>query len=118
MLSRLFLLASFLATLSFAQESGAIVGTITDRSAAPVPSAKVVVTETDTGVSRTATTDAQGGYVVPLLRATRYNFSAEAAGFKGFVRNDVTLQANQSLTIPGNGWRVTLVPFTTVVYGL
>ena len=91
----------FLAFSGFvlAQESGAIVGTITDSSGAGVPGAKVTVTETDTHIARTAVSDSKGGYVVPSLRATRYSVAVEAAGFKSFVQNGVILQANQSLTL-------------------
>jgi outer membrane receptor protein involved in Fe transport len=99
MFRAILLLTAVFAGMLSAQESGAITGAITDHTGAAVPGARVTVTETATHIARTAITDTSGGYVVPSLRATRYTFAVEAAGFKGFIQNGVLLQANQSLTL-------------------
>jgi protocatechuate 3,4-dioxygenase beta subunit len=68
--SRVLLLLSLFAvpSLMLAQGLGGIVGTITDPSGAVVPGAQVRATESGTGVTRSAVTDAQGYYVLSSLR--------------------------------------------------
>lgn len=48
-----------------------LVGTITDASGAVVVNAKVIVTETNTGVSRTSNTNESGNYSFPNLPPER-----------------------------------------------
>ncbi len=60
-----------------AQGLSTIVGTVTDPSGAVVPSAKVTVTQTGTGTTRSVTTDSQGYFVVPALRPARYDVAVE-----------------------------------------
>lgn len=82
-----------------AQGLGSIVGTITDPSGAVVPGAQVKATETGTGVTRTAVTDAQGYYVISALRPAVYTVVIEAKGFRTAHLNSVTLLASQTLTV-------------------
>ena len=58
--------------------TGTISGTITDASGAAVPNTTVVITNTDTGASRTVTTDNDGDYSprsIASLSAPRRRFS-------------------------------------------
>ena len=64
-----------------AQEA-TIVGTITDPSGASVASATITITNNDTGVQRTLTSNSDGQYVAPDLHIGRYSVKASAAGFK------------------------------------
>jgi hypothetical protein len=91
--------ASLLEGVAEAQGLSTIVGTITDASGAVVPDAKITITQTSTGVARTASADTQGYYVVPSLRPTVYNVTVEAPGFRKFNQPDITLRADQSLTL-------------------
>ena len=88
------------ATVTVAQEvTGTIVGNVKDSSGAMVPNAKVTITNTDkNAVIRTVTTDQSGNYAAPLLPIGHYSVSAEAAGFKGVVRNGITLSVGDKLT--------------------
>src|SRR5262245_22073440 len=61
------LLLSFAASVN-AQETGDIVGTVTDASGAVLPSATVTLTNLGTGVIQTAQTTATGDYVFTLLQ--------------------------------------------------
>ena len=94
------LLFSLLIPLSMlGQGLGSIVGTVTDPSGAVVPGANVKATETGTGVTRSAVTDAQGYYVFSALRPAGYTLTIEARGFRTAHLNDVALLANQTLTV-------------------
>ena len=88
-----------LVSIALAQESGQIAGLVRDQSGALVPGVKVTITETGTSLARSITTGTDGEYLFPNLRPTTYIVSAEASGFRAFRQSDVTLQANQSLTI-------------------
>src|SRR5579884_1025942 len=88
-----------LSAFSFAQGFGSINGTVTDSSGAVVASAQVTATESDTGLARTATTDAEGHYVLNSLRPTDYKLTVKAPGFHTFSADKVTLQADQSATV-------------------
>ena len=85
----LFLLATALFT--FGQEA-TIVGTVADPSGAAVPGVKVTLTNTDTTVSRTETTNADGQYVAPDIHIGHYIVRAEATGFKIGEEKGIVLQ--------------------------
>src|ERR1700734_2953416 len=67
--------------LSHAQGLGSIVGTLTDATGASVASAKVTATETATGLSREAVSNADGYFVVSSLSPADYSGGTEAPGF-------------------------------------
>src|SRR5579871_4720538 len=68
-----------------------LLGTVTDSSGAIVPSAKVVITETQTSIGHTVQTNDSGNYIVPNLPPGVYAVSVEASGFKRETRKDVRL---------------------------
>src|SRR5579885_1700504 len=70
-------------------------GTVTDASGGVVASAKVTVTNSETGTSREGSTDSSGAYIFTLLQPGFYNLSVEAPGFRKTVRNGVELRVNQ-----------------------
>jgi hypothetical protein len=76
-----------------AQALSGINGTVTDPGGVPVPDAKVTVTNTDTGVSRTTETTSAGTYYITDLIPGSYTVKIEKPGFKAFVQNSVTVQA-------------------------
>jgi hypothetical protein len=68
---------------AFAQsDRGSITGTVADPGGAVVQNAKITATSLDTGEVREATTNAEGNYTLPELRAGLYKINAEAQGFK------------------------------------
>jgi len=85
------LFVSLISSLSLAQEA-TIVGTVTDATGAAVANASIIVTNTDTGISRTLAAAADGEYVVPDLHIGHYTVRANAAGFKAAERKDIVLQ--------------------------
>jgi hypothetical protein len=89
----------FLATHLFGQQAGQIVGVVTDSTGGVVPGATVKATEALTGFVRTIMTGTDGQYVLPSLRPTQYEVTAEATGFRTFRRTGIELAVNQSLTL-------------------
>jgi hypothetical protein len=84
-----------LAPASLFAQLGQINGTVRDATDAVVPSARVAVTNIETGVSRRTTTNDGGGYVVPLLPPGRYQVSVEAQGFRPVERAGISLEVDQ-----------------------
>ena len=87
-----------LSAVAVAQEA-TIVGTVMDVQGAAVPSATIVITNTDTGLARTITTGGDGSYVVPDLHIGRYVVRVQAAGFKIAERKDLVLQVGDRTRI-------------------
>jgi len=83
-----------------AQSTGSITGTVTDASGAVIPGAKVVVTEQQTGVSRTVTADGSGSYAVPSLQPGTYSVKASETGMQVVTIQGVVLSV--SSTVPVN----------------
>jgi hypothetical protein len=79
--------------------NGNIVGTVTDPSGAAVPNATVVVTNTDTGVSRTLTTNGDGLYTANFLQPGHYEVLASAASFGKIDHKALTLTVGEILTV-------------------
>ncbi len=79
--------------------NGTLVGTITDSTAASVPNSKVTVTETNTGVSRSATTNESGNYSFPDLPPGTYMVAVEQTGFKKTTRSGVDVLVNTSIRV-------------------
>jgi hypothetical protein len=77
---------------AYAQQVAQINGTVTDQSGAVVPDVQVTVTQTDTGLKRTATSDGKGIYVFPNLPLGPYNLEAMKMGFQTFARPGIVLQ--------------------------
>jgi hypothetical protein len=85
--------------LAGAQGLGSMSGTVTDPSGAVVPSAQVKVADPATGFSRSATTDSQGYYMIASLRPADYTVTVTAASFRTFTQTNVTLLADQALSL-------------------
>jgi hypothetical protein len=90
--SLLIVAASAVCAVLFGQATeGSILGAITDASGAVVTSAKVSVTNADTGVIRTTTPSQTGEYLVSNLPPGRYSVTVEAPGFRRAVQPPVEL---------------------------
>jgi hypothetical protein len=79
--------------------SGTINGTVTDSSGAVVASAAVVVTDTDTGVSRTVATNEVGSYVASFLQPGHYEVVLGGGNFGKVDRKNLVLTVGQTLTV-------------------
>jgi hypothetical protein len=84
-----------------------LLGTVTDSSGAAVSNAKVTITETNTGISRTSQTNESGNYIFPDLPPGTYTVTAEQSGFKRASRAGVDVIVNTTGRVdvvlqPGN----------------
>src|SRR5258708_30394623 len=61
-------------------------------------SAKITATQADTGVTREATSNSDGYYVIPSLAPAKYVVTVRMSGFSD-ERDEITLLADQTLTI-------------------
>ncbi len=95
----LFLTIALSLPLLAQETTGVILGTVRDASGAVVPGVQVTVTERSTSAVRTATTDNEGAYVVPLLPPGIYTVSAEHPGMQRSVRNNVQVQITERIPV-------------------
>jgi hypothetical protein len=85
---------------AWAQEArGTIRGRVTDAQEAVVPGASVEVTNLATGLTSTLKTNEQGIYQALYLPLGMYRITAEAAGFKRVVRDNIEVRVNDRLEI-------------------
>ena len=73
----------------FAQDSGSVVGTVTDQQGAVLPGAAVTLTDAGRGPVRTVFTDADGRYRFTGIPARVYGLRVEMSGFRTTVRDQV-----------------------------
>src|SRR5579872_6166836 len=84
---------------AWGQFNSSVRGIVSDPSNAPVPGAKVVIKNVNTGVSSSTTSDNNGNYIFTSLPPGDYTLTAEAGGFRPLSSN-ATLQTEQTLDIP------------------
>src|SRR5262249_13651937 len=83
----------------WAQATAQISGTARDQSGAVLPGVEITVTQTDTGVARSAVTNETGSYVLTNLPLGPYRLEAGLPGFRTFVQTGIVLQVNSSPAI-------------------
>ena len=83
--------------VAFAQ--GSITGRVADPSSSAIPNASVRVTNNNTGVVRSASTNDDGYFTVPALPQGVFTVSVDASGFSKTTRTDVHLDQDQSLRL-------------------
>lgn len=76
-------------------QTAQITGTVTDATAAVVANTIVTATNTETGVSRSSTTNEAGNYLITTLFPGQYQVFATAPGFKQMRRPAMTLAVEQ-----------------------
>lgn len=86
------LLITVCAASTFAQTvTGALSGTVTDASGAIVSGVGITARNTETGLTRTATTNGEGYFLMSFLPLGAYNVTIEAKGFKKITKTDVRI---------------------------
>ena len=82
-----------------ATSTAQISGTVRDSTGLAVPGAEVKATQTATGAVRTATSGADGSYVLPNLPIGPYQFEVSKDGFTKYVQSNIILQVNGNPTL-------------------
>lgn len=93
------LLFSLIGGTVWAQVTASIVGTVKDMSGGVLPGAQVTVKHTETGLTRTAATDAAGNFSMTSLPVGQYELTAEKMGFRQQVRRGLNLVVGQQAVL-------------------
>src|ERR1700683_4459109 len=99
-LLKIALLCALTAAAIWAQATAQIHGVVQDMSGAAIPGAMVKATQTETGISRTVTSEADGGYVISNLPLGPYQIEVNKEGFATIVQMGVVLQVGSDPAIP------------------
>src|SRR5262249_10590310 len=73
-----------------------ISGIVSDSTGAVLPGAEITVTQTGTGITRSAITSETGAYVLPNLPVGPYRLEASLPGFRSFVQTGIVLQVGSN----------------------
>src|SRR6202140_3213687 len=87
------------ATFSQGETTSAIVGQVSDASGAAVPNATVTLTNKETGLRRSASTDDSGRFNFPQLKPGTYSIEVEAEGFQPQQNDAVSAALGQKQTV-------------------
>ena len=86
---------------AMAQEvTGSIRGVVTDPTGAVIAHAQVSAVQAETGLSRLAVSEPDGGYLLVLLPVGHYRLEVMASGFQKYVQEGITLSVNQVANVP------------------
>src|ERR1044071_8207287 len=83
----------------FAQATSTFNGRIVDAGDAVLPGVTMTIVNENTGVVRTAVSNAEGQYFMPGLEPGVYSGKAELPGFAASAREHVALAINATLTL-------------------
>ena len=86
-------------TFSQGETTSAIIGQVSDASGAAVPGATVTVTNKETGLRRSASTDDSGRFNFPQLKPGAYSVKVEAEGFETQQNDAVSSTLGQKQTV-------------------
>jgi hypothetical protein len=93
------LLAVMSCATLWGQATSQITGIVRDSSGLAVPAAEIKVTQTSTGLVRTTTTTAEGGYLLTNLPIGPYTLEVAKKGFNKYVQSGIVLQVDTNPTI-------------------
>jgi hypothetical protein len=93
----LFVLLAVPRALRAQATTGTISGTVTDQSRAVLPGVTVLVSNIETGATRTLVSDARGGYRALNLPPGLYTVSAELTGFTSAKRENLIVEIGRDV---------------------
>jgi Carboxypeptidase regulatory-like domain len=95
------LLALLLSTIALTAQSvqSTILGTVKDQADSVIVAARVVILNTDTGISAIYLTDTNGNFQASDLAAGRYRVSVSKDGFQNRLVSDISLAARQQIRV-------------------
>ena len=86
-------------TASAQAVTGTILGTVADTTGAVLPGVSVTVKHTETGLTRTLTTDSNGEYTAPSIPTGTYTVTGEISGFKSVTLSNVQVGVDQRIRV-------------------
>jgi hypothetical protein len=93
-----FLCASMAASAAQGGNAAPVRGTVTDPSGAVIPGATVRLSNTISGLNRTATTDATGQFEIANIPFNNYSVAVSAPGFSALKQN-IVLRSAVGITV-------------------
>ena len=81
------------------ETTSSIVGEVKDVTNALIPRATVTITNRETGLKRSATTDDAGRFNFPQLKPGAYSVRVEAPGFEALQNNNIVSGLGQKQTV-------------------
>lgn len=95
-----FVLIGLFAAAAIAQTvSGTMRGTVTDANGAVIPNATVVVTNNETGLTRTVVSSGDGIYQIPFLPIGPYKVEVSRSDFNRVLRENVAIRLNETTVV-------------------
>src|SRR6185436_6304366 len=91
-------LASF-GCLSTQQPLASVVGRVTDASGAVIPGVAITITNLDTNISQSGSSNQTGDFTIPYLNPGRYKMDATLTGFRSYKHSEFTLMVDQVLRV-------------------
>ncbi|MGB8536563.1 MAG: carboxypeptidase regulatory-like domain-containing protein [Acidobacteriaceae bacterium] len=82
-----------------ANGGGQIQGTVTDESGSAVSGATIEVVQTESGLHRIVTSNADGGYSLPSLPVGPYTLKVTANGFSTYDQSGIVIQVGNELRV-------------------
>src|SRR5690349_7461650 len=80
-------------------DRGTITGTVADPAGAVVPNAPIEARNSETGATFQAASSETGNYTLPQLPVGTYEISVAVAGFKKYVRQNITVGVAQTVRV-------------------
>jgi hypothetical protein len=79
--------------------TGTISGNVVDTGGLAVPGASVTITNTETGATRSVTTDNEGAYLMTALPPGLYRVNVTMSGFRSFLQEEFRLAVGQNARV-------------------
>jgi hypothetical protein len=89
----------FVVSAARAEVGGKITGVVEDQTGSVIPGAAVVVTNTQTGIKLTATTDQDGVFTFPVLSVGQYQIDVTANAFRSYRKTGLVIDINSALVL-------------------
>ena len=86
-------------TAANAQNNATVTGTVMDQSGAAIPDAMVTALSTQTGLQKSAVSDADGRYTILSLTPGTYDVKSEAKGFATLVQKNSEFLVGTTVTV-------------------
>jgi hypothetical protein len=95
----LLIVVVLVASAARAEVGGKITGVVKDQTGSVIPGAAVVITNTQTGVKLTATTDQDGVFTFPVLSVGQYQIDVTSDAFKSYKKTGLVIDINSALVL-------------------